>query len=235
MLFSKLKVAVYLTESGVEVIEVGKNNTSSFSFPDGTVTFGEIIDENRLRQEFLVFLKELKLKEKDGAIFLSSNLVYLKNIDITSNKTVPFFENFIKAIPIKRDNLSVMAIQEKNKVQLYATNKRLYQIIIDVLKNINLGVHSVAPIIKKPTPLTIKKIFDESIATEKYNFLKSKEINLENFNIDNKTGVNNKKIRVFLIISFLMFFGSVIYLLLVLGTIPNPWFSNAKIINPIAP
>jgi hypothetical protein len=228
----------YLSSTYLELFWI--NNREHFSFPSEAVQYGEIIDANKLKEVLLQFISKLNLKKGKGIVILSQELVFSSEIDISSGSEGDKLEQFLTTVPLAEDNIAAISLKNKSRLNVYAANKQLYEIISEVFKQIDIEIYSVAPVNVLPvkskniTTEQVGQILNEKKLLETYNFLHSKQQSEANHDVEqsdslvqNETKKDMKKQYIMFGISLLFLVGAIIYFLLWSGAIVNPWFKKS--------
>lgn len=250
MILFRKPLVCYVGSNFLEVFGTNSNSKQKVSFSSSSIQHSEIVDKKKYSEELQKFIEELNLKTGKGIILLSAELVYASDIDITDKNENDETEKFLTALPLQRSNITTISLHNKNKLRIVATNRKLYEGVLEILKISNVEIFSVAPVSVFPnrtnnqelTAQKAKKITGEKKILERYNFLLSKD----NSRVDNDTAddkkdgtedeeVKKKSMRsqyILLAISFLLLTSATTYFLLWSNTIPNPWFKKSESITP---
>jgi hypothetical protein len=245
MALFKKPLVCYLKSASLEVFDTNKNTQHKFSFPPEFVKHAEIVGESKFQEQLQKFFEGLNLKKGKGIILLASEIVYINSIDITANNEKGETDKFLNVVPVNKSNISTFSLHKNNKVLILATNKKLYEKVVDALRAINIKIFSVAPItafddrttVTELTPDDARKISGDNELLQRFNFLRDKqesesyENSRENNSIteEDKNGKKNFKKQIFLLIlSLLLLAGTAAYFLLWSGFIENPWLKKTS-------
>ena len=209
-------------------------------FSPAYIQYGEIVDEKKYQQELKKFFQKIKLKEKKGILVLSHELVFFKEVQAPYKSEVDEIGKFLKDVPLIRDNLTVISPHNARKLQLLATNGRLFGVIVEAFKDRSIDISSVVPVsvlnvgqVREFTAEDVKNILKKKEIIEKYNFLQGRQ-NLEIDKViqgDDSQGFGEEKESmqkqyIFLAFALIFLAGTIGYFLLWSEIIPNPWFKK---------
>ena len=243
MIFFKKPLVCYISGNFLEVFETNNNNRQRLSFSSESIQYSEVINEKRFTQELQRFIGGLNLKKGKGIVLLSAELVYLSDIDITGKNEKDETEEFLATVPLSRTNIATILLHNKNKSQILAANKKIYECVVKVLEANNIEIFSVAPApvftdtasSHELTAQEAKKIAGKKKILQKYNFLQSKQqpqTNKDSDRIDpipeeeEKKGM--KKQLLLLVLSLLLLTGAAGYYLTWSGTISSSLFKKPE-------
>ncbi len=243
MILFRKPLVCYLGSNYLEVIETNSNNQQRLSFSPSSIQHSEIVDKKKYSEELEKFIEGLNLKEGKGIILLAAELVYASDIDITGKNEKDEAEKFLTAVPLQRSNIATISLHNKNKLRIIATNRKLYEGVLEALKISNIEIFSVAPISvfgsrtddQEFTARQAKKITGEKKILKRYNFLEGKQqlqVDKDSVQIDPILEGEEKKSMqkqlILLCLSLLLLIGAIGYFLLWSETIANPWFKKPK-------
>lgn len=245
MFFLNKPLVCYLSSSSLEILT--SNNNQKFPFPPELVQHSEIVDENKFAEALQQFLNQINLKKGTGVIVLSHQIVFSGEINISDKSITDPVEQFLTSVPLARDTISSLIIKNKNTETIHATNRKLYEIVIKIFSQKNIGIYSVVPVNalldvpenQNPTIQVVKSKIGNKKVLMQYNFLQSKQLTQDNLSIDQKellggqdTNKSMRKQYIMLSLSLLLFGGATLYLLLWSGTLANPWFRKSLNVSP---
>lgn len=242
MFFNNKPLVIYLTAEYLEIFGTSDLQQHKFQYPTELVQHGEIVNEIKLKDALFQFFNSLVFKVNKGFIILSQKLVFSLEIDNIKNQEEEV-NKFLSTVPINKDDVAIIIGKNKSRLDIYASNKKLFELVISLLKEKNIQIYSVAPLntfAHKPmtqdlTSQDLKGIEGEGKIMQQYNFLDNKEsANKKDFGSDEKLPIQEnphksmKKQYVMLFISLLFFVASVSYLLLWSEVIPSSWFKKSS-------
>ncbi|MEK7573859.1 MAG: LytR C-terminal domain-containing protein [Patescibacteria group bacterium] len=244
MVFFRKPLVCFLASTYLEVFETNTHNQHHLPFPPELVRHAEIVNEKKFKEELQKFLEGLSLKKGKGIILLSKELVYVSDININNKNEEDETSKFTASLPLVRSNIATISLHNKNKIQILAANRKLYECVEEILKMNDIEIFSIAPVSvfdfrindHELTPQDAKKIAGAKKKLRGYNFLQSRENpQIEDEDTDTKEEpeeeIGRKSTRkqyVFLALSVLLLAGTIGYLLLWSNTITNPWFKKPE-------
>jgi hypothetical protein len=156
------RTLILIKDDGLEVINI--HGKTELNFKDLTIKLSQLVNQTEEPQE--------------AVILLSDGIVFSKTFDIKDPSIAQIsYDRFISTVPFSLDKISKIKLYENDKLTALATNKDLYQGIIDILLQANWVVKAVIPqsaynlAEKNVTSDQVNKIFTESDSLKKFNFL----------------------------------------------------------------
>lgn len=237
MFIFNIPLVCYVSSTALELYL--NENLQKFLFPPEVIQYYEIVDKEKFQKTLLDFLDQINFKKGKGVIVLSSELVFTSEITTSDKSVEDPINHFFSSVPLTRDTIARLTIEDKDKTRVYATNKSLYEIVLTTFNQKGIVIDSVVPInafetVSENQELSIddirKKINNTKI-TRKYNFLQTKQqeaINSPDKGEKSAAHTNITKQYIMLIFSFLLLAGALLYLLLRF----NPWFKKDTHVVP---
>lgn len=183
MFFSEKPLCVYLSLSALEIFLVQGNRQERFIYPKDLVKKAEIADENRFKEELTKFLSGLSLKKGKVIILLSRELVFAKDFNIYSITAKTEQKEFLDSVPINKDNIARISVKNKEKIYVYAANRKFYEMVDKIFDLNGFKIYSVTPIsaftnnvIEDMNIQDVKKILLNGNIIKKFNFLEKPEM-----------------------------------------------------------
>lgn len=233
MLFkNQATILIYLTDKSLKVSSPENEFDQVFDFPKGILEYGEIINEDKLKEETGNFFQKNQIKGT-AAIVLSEKLVFKETLE-TGEKSAEEVKKFFQYIPLKTGLTAKLIIQKENKLELFAANKSLFEIIKTVAGLNNITISSVTPVnafaedysAENLSTADVQDILKDTQTLEKYDFLKTTTLDetslLERESSENKHG--NKNLNDYTIpIGIIILLITIPLILLAFGIIKNPF------------
>ena len=118
---------IFLDRNGFLVYTNSQHKVFQFNFPTDVVRDLEVINSDLLNSQIAAFFKQTGLKPFQGAIFLSDNLLFEKQVQDLQDKEADELKIFLDNLPFER----VGKIEYLGEKTLFvATNSDLYQLLI---------------------------------------------------------------------------------------------------------
>ncbi len=240
MLFFNKTFICYLNSSSFEIF--ANNSSYKFPFTPELIQYSELVDENKFTEAFLQFIDKLNLNKLSSVIFLSPKIVFTSELNVESKDESESVKTFLTSVPFVQNNITNFIVKNNNKSTIYATNRKLYEIVTKLFKGKNIEIYSVTPIsvflnISENQDLTyqdLKNATKQKKVLKQYNFLQNKHKvgynntkNSEEFHHNEKINKNTSMQYIMLILSLFLLGGSILYLLIWSGVISYPQYKNS--------
>jgi hypothetical protein len=147
-MFTKPKVIIYIRRTNI--IVAGKNVAAAkLNLPREIINNLDILDTNSLLLSARDFFSARQLKGKRVLIALDDSVVFNKSIQIDKSDKAAVadsFNAFVDAMPFNPGQRSCLQILGNDRLDIYATNSQLYEIVVEALKEAGVSkIISVTP------------------------------------------------------------------------------------------
>lgn len=202
MLFSNSDIIILLKRNSLEVFnQKAEGVQSRLNFPPDFEKDQEIIDIEKFEQLISNFLTKLNLKDKKIIIAISAENLFEKTLPLsTMAKEEEGAKKFFGEVPFDEIKIAKKRLRTKNGLNLIATNKNLYEVIIHILQKEDAEIEAVVPLsmfgITSQTlsKNDIRKITSNSQILKEANFLtENPEIKTTSRQKSEKNGVQEVK------------------------------------------
>ena len=145
-MFSK-RLIIYLRRNSLEVYHEGAEGyLGRLEFTPDSAKDEEVIDESKFEELIATFLNKLALKENKALIVLSDDVLFQKTLPLSDDQTVQKqTDEFFGEVPFDVQKISTRAVQTKNAVNLFATNRLLYEACANALSKLQKETEAVVP------------------------------------------------------------------------------------------
>lgn len=248
MVFFRKPLVCYLTSTYLEVFETNTHNQYRLSFSPESIKHAEIVNENKFKEELQKFLEGLNLKKGKGIIVLSKELVYVSDIITSSKSEKDEISKFIAILPLVKLDISTIPLHSKKRIQIIATNRKLFECVDEILRMNDIEIFSISPVSvfdfmindQELSPQDASKIAGAKKKLEEFNFQKGKdnsddeEINKKMYIEEDSAEVevepkNIRKQYILFALSIILLASSVGYFLYWKGIIKVPFLTSSEI------
>ena len=223
MFFHHKPLIWYLSNSSVRVL-VGETQ-HEFHFPSELVQHGEIVDERAFSKALTQFIDTLQIATKNGVIYLAPEIVYTTEQAVDLEHESSQIQQFLWSVPVGQAAIATVMIRTKDKLKLFATNRKLYEALIQTCGEMKIEIRAVVPAAEFSKN-------NRAFLTQ-YDFLHSKQVeseeahdSSEKVELDPLAQAQLRKQYVVLMLTLLLLGGAIVFLLLWTGVLVNPWFST---------
>ncbi len=161
---SKDTAIYYITKSNILLI-TRKNGLQKLDIKPFVVN-QEVLDLNIFIKSLSKFISVLNVRKAKALILVDQSLTYDKEVE-AKEVTQEILEQFSQELPFDAKELEIANIKRENKNILIATNKYIYQSLIEALRQNNSEVESVLP-------AKYVSLHEADIQTSNYNDLLAK-------------------------------------------------------------
>ena len=144
-MFNK-KILIYFSKTHLFLYYKELNHPIKLEFEPSTVYDLENVDVDWIRVKLNSLLKKTKLKNSRGVMILSKDLVFDRIVNEETQNEKDFeVKDFIDNIPLQADLIRYKEFVRDDNILITATNKKLYESLINLLKEFGIHVYSVLP------------------------------------------------------------------------------------------
>lgn len=145
-MFSK-KLIIYLRRNSLEVYrENAEGYLGRLEFTVDTAKDEEVINQAKFEETIFTFLNKLALKENKAIIVLSDDVLFQKTLPLsTGEEEQKQIDKFFEEVPFDPQKIAKKAIETKNAINLFATNRLLYESCANALSKLQKQTGAVVP------------------------------------------------------------------------------------------
>lgn len=235
MIFTRPKIACYLESTSLTIFWLRLGKQERFVFPEASIKFSHVIDPKLLSQSLDKFLGALRDLDGTAVLFLAPELVFYKEVRIAQAvDTNDLLEEWLPQIPIEKESIVSMVTTSGQNHGLFAANRDFYELIKDSLAVHGIHCQSVVPILPLVGKLDASRINVSSMRAlvsngaklGRFNFLGRQTV-IDGHPDQAKTRERQAYVRrqyLMLLASILIAGGTLAYLAMWSGVLPNPFF-----------
>lgn len=178
------KLLFYLKAEVLEVYSDQTEGSANFTFPLDIVRHQEVRDGKGLTDNLEKFFSDLSISELPIIILISKALLYSKQLaESQTGIDRNLIEDFLDSVPFDNSQLAKLELSGQDSVLVVATNRLLYQKIMEAAQSVGGRVEAVVPEIifnlqtSVLSPQDVKEIFADKKNLESANFLVSQAAN----------------------------------------------------------
>jgi hypothetical protein len=164
-----LTAVLYLHAQTAEWFDLKKNLSTRWGFPAGAVSFGEVIDSETLRQELTKGMTAVETAKGKVLVVLAPELTFHQQEDTATKMTTTLPEgselpaeqtasdslekpksslvSFLALLPLEPETTAVRLQVHGAIREVWATNRELFEVVMNVLKAQNFTPVGVVPIL----------------------------------------------------------------------------------------
>ncbi len=242
---AKPRLLFYLKPQGLEVYSDQNQGSANLNFPPQLVRHQEVFDGEQFLASLEKFLTELGVADLPIIILISKPLIYAKQfVYQQTGVDRNLVEDFINTVPFDNAQIAQIELSGRDSLLILATNRLLYQKIVDIAQKLGAKVEAVVPdtVFNLPSPVLspddVNQIYDDKKTLESANFLvsqtttspakvvvsKEAEESGEDIEEEEKEGKSTNKLLI--IFGGLFILGGLAALGLMSKLIKNPWAKN---------
>ncbi|MDQ3099383.1 MAG: LytR C-terminal domain-containing protein [bacterium] len=145
MFLTQPKVVLFITPNSLKVYNTHQGKLSEIEFPQNTVKFLEIRDQQSLEKIITDAVHELKTPSKSALLVLSEDMYFRKDIPLTSENKDTELATFYDSVPIEEKDIVQKEILLPNKVVALAIDPRLFQQVQSLFEKEGWKIYGVYP------------------------------------------------------------------------------------------
>lgn len=199
MLFADPKVLLYLKAHSLEVYIKGVEEVGEVDFPSVVIKHLEIIDQTKLNELIISFIAKSGLEAQKAVLLLSDEVTFHKRINRdTPEAEKALIEAFFDKVPLDKAHQAKKVLVTDNSLVAVATNKNLYESIINSFSSNNWEIKTATPAIvfgelsNSLEPQLVEDILSANDLLQKDNLLDSNSLEKEESD-DNSSSLEKPK------------------------------------------
>ena len=146
-MFTKPSVLVFLTHKSLEIYSPGLKGSDRVEFPETVYSNLEIVGAEKFKEMVVEALAGTNLKKQQVLIVLSDSVLFQKEAKVNSQEDKDVLINqFENNIPFEAQKISRLQLEIDGNLRLIATNKELYEALVDAVQALEWEVVSVSPL-----------------------------------------------------------------------------------------
>ncbi len=208
-MFSNPKFLILLKKSSLAIYDTS-GKLAHIDFPPEVVHDEQVADPLRFEEMVQKFLGEISLHEEKAIIVLSQELLHQKTLPISNEKDEDVkAKAFFDTLPFNSDDLAKMVLKRSDSVDLVATHKKLFQLIVAAAEKMGWHIEATVPLSVFGTihdeenlrPETVKQILENMPLVGLANFLDNDKVGTSDplsTQTPTKSSISKKTIILFL-------------------------------------
>lgn len=216
LFFEKLPVLIFIRKNAIDLLFGSKQQT--LQLPVDTIANFEIVNSEKYEKMITGFLSSAHFNRQSIFIVLSDEIIFQKIIPAAEIANIDqITQDFLDITPIEPEKLAKKSVKSGDRIHLLTTNKRLFELVIELVEKKGGRVLAVVPltVFTNDSILTqqiVKKICASKNLVADTDFLTDSQ----NFpGKDNQTPKTKKNI-IFYLLLFLFFTITAVFIVITL-------------------